>query len=105
MTIRPVDSIPLTIPVSPAIQKPKPKEEPLPLDRNPQKAVPAPDFSKTFVPVVDHRMIQPEDFKLPGDSIHEKKVKEQKRKLLVEVEKAARQRNFKAAASAISERV
>jgi hypothetical protein len=95
----------LTIPQSPAIQKPKPKIEHQPPSPAMIKANPVPDFSHAFVPAIEHRKIVPSDFKLPGDSIQEKKHEEflqKKAKAVDEMEKA---KLFKANPIAIPEKV
>ncbi|KXS21647.1 hypothetical protein M427DRAFT_130397 [Gonapodya prolifera JEL478] len=88
---------PLTVPESPAIQKPRP---PPPRPETPQrhiKANPVPDLTKPdFQPVIEHRLVLPKPVKLPGDEITEKKRKEHEENVqkLQELERKARE--FKA---------
>lgn len=96
---------PLTIPHSPAIQKPKPKAAPKPISRLAPKAKPVPDLSKVFVPVVEHRVIAPADFALPGDIIHEQRQREIKEKLEREKAEQAKLRTFKATEPSLPEKV
>lgn len=95
----------LTVPMSPAIQKPKPKPGPAPEPSKVIKANPLPDMSKAFVPIVEHRVIEPTNFELPGDGIHKKRREEIAQKLEQEENELARQRSFKANPIAIPEKV
>lgn len=96
---------PLTIPHSPAIQKPKPKIALKPLSRLAPKANPVPDLSKVFIPVVEHRVIAPTDFALPGDKFHELKQKEIQQKVEQEKAEQAKLRTFKAHEPSLPEKV
>jgi hypothetical protein len=62
-------------------------------------------MSKVFVPVVDHRVIEPAKFALPGDVIHEQKQREIKEKLEKEKLEQAKLRTFKAADPSLPEKV
>ncbi|KAJ3252385.1 hypothetical protein HK103_001598 [Boothiomyces macroporosus] len=87
--------LPLTIPQSPAIHKPQPKEIKPPSPKI-IKANPVPDLSNPFKPEIEHRKIPVPEFHLPGDYIHEQKqreIQELKEKEEMELKK---QREFKA---------
>lgn len=86
----------LTVPMSPAIQKRKPREAPRPLSPTMIKANPAPDSSKAFKPSLDSRMIPVSEFTLPGDSIHEQNQKDLQSKTEMDLQDSIRQREFKA---------
>jgi hypothetical protein len=97
-----IQKAPITIPQSPAIQKPKPKPVAQVPSIKPLKANPVPDLSKVFVPNVEHRIVEPSNFVLPGDEIHKKKqieIAEMKGK---EQEEMAKKRDFKAKPAALS---
>ncbi|KAI8909703.1 hypothetical protein EDD86DRAFT_144063 [Gorgonomyces haynaldii] len=86
---------PLTIPQSPAIHKPGPKEiEPSP----PRivKANPVPDLSKPFQPQIETRKIVPDEFRLPGEEISQKKRSKIQQKLLEEQEEMEKAKQFHA---------
>ena len=100
-----IEKAPLTIPQSPAIQKPKPKQAPKIAPVKPLKANPVPDLSKVFVPTVDHRIIESANFALPGDAIHNLKQKEIAEKKHKEEEELARKRAFKAKPAALPAQV
>ncbi|KAJ3041533.1 Protein tpx2 [Rhizophlyctis rosea] len=85
----------LTIPQSPAITKPRPLPPPPPSPPKIVKANPVRNLP-VFEPVLEHRVLLPEQVKLPGDEISEKKrreFEEAKKKLQEEAEK---QRRFRA---------
>lgn len=68
-----------TVPMSPAISKPKPQshDDHLPSPAKIIRANPIPDdLDHPFRPRLEHRKIEPTDFSLPGDEISLKKKKE-----------------------------
>jgi hypothetical protein len=94
----------LTVPMSPAIHKPKPKiiKEPSPVQI---KANPVPDLSKPFVPKIEHRVLPEPEFALPGDAILRKKREELNEKLRKQAEEEKKSREFKANPVALPEKV
>ncbi|KAI8897961.1 hypothetical protein BC833DRAFT_591723 [Globomyces pollinis-pini] len=94
--VKPVKPLPLTIPMSPAIQKVQPKPEPKPIQIKPVKANPLPDFSNPFVPAVEHRQLEIPEYQLPGDFIHEKMRRDIERKKELELKQLKKSREFKA---------
>jgi hypothetical protein len=70
----------LTVPMSPAIQKPKPKAVKVPSPVT-IKANPVPDLSKPFQPKIEHRVLPEPEFSLPGDEILKRKRQELNEKL------------------------
>ncbi|KAL2919499.1 hypothetical protein HK105_201146 [Polyrhizophydium stewartii] len=80
----------LTVPMSPAITKPKPPPERPPSPERVVKAHPIPDLEHPFQPRIEHRKIEPVDFELPGDAISRRK--HQEFLAAVEKEKAERER-------------
>ncbi|KAJ8330610.1 hypothetical protein O5D80_001133 [Batrachochytrium dendrobatidis] len=68
--------LPLTVPMSPAITKPRPTRT---RKRSPAKIIkanPIPDLDNPFVPSLEHRKIEPVNFSLPGDPISKRKHQE-----------------------------
>jgi hypothetical protein len=66
--------LPLTVPISPALTKPK--EKPIPVEEiKITKANPVPDLSKKFIPKIEHRTLPLPEFELPGDVIHQRQQK------------------------------
>ncbi|KAJ3415029.1 hypothetical protein HDV05_005674 [Chytridiales sp. JEL 0842] len=89
-----VEKAPLTVPMSPAIQKPKP---PAPRPPSPPKVIKANPIrlpEQPFQPVIEHREIKPLDFHLPGDDISERKRREFEEELKKKAEEEERMRNF-----------
>jgi hypothetical protein len=76
----------ITIPMSPAIQKSKPKNLPKDKPDNIIKAKPVPRL-KRFEPVIPHRQIPISDYSLPGDKISQKKQKIQADKIAMDEKK------------------
>ncbi|KAH6599966.1 hypothetical protein BASA50_002650 [Batrachochytrium salamandrivorans] len=68
-----VQKIALTIPMSPAISKPKPVKQRLLSPEKIIKANPIPDLDHPFAPKLVHRRIEPVEFSLPGDEISRRK--------------------------------
>ena len=85
----------LTIPESPAINKPKQRvyNEPEPIRI---KANPVPDLKKQFKPSIQSRKLAVPHSQLPGDYIHEKKRAEIAKKLEQEAKELEQSRKFKA---------
>ena len=87
----------LTIPMSPAITKPKPAPLPEPLPCKIIKARPVPDLNENpFEPVIPHRSIPLPEFELPGDIITRKKIENIEKKRKQEQESLEKARTFKA---------
>lgn len=83
----------LTIPMSPAIHKPK---GPAPLPPSPPriiKANPIPEYAP-FVPSLPHRAIVPEEVALPGDEISRRRRQELEEQIRKEQEENRRKRRF-----------
>jgi hypothetical protein len=87
----------LTVPVSPAITKPKPKKLLLsPPAKMIIKANPIPEFKNPFEPKIQHRTIPVAEFQLPGDKIRDQKLKQLKEKLELEQLELEKKKAFKA---------
>ncbi|RUS26201.1 hypothetical protein BC938DRAFT_471081 [Jimgerdemannia flammicorona] len=86
----------LTIPHSPAIHKPKPTPPPPPSPPRIIRANPIRLPEEPFQPKIEHRIIKPKDFHLPGDEAAARRKKEMEEKLKREREEEERKRNFKA---------
>ncbi|KAJ3105005.1 Protein tpx2 [Phlyctochytrium planicorne] len=87
----------LTVPMSPNIRKPL-NNLAVVTDDFPKviKANPIRFTEKPFQPVIEHRLIVPADFKLPGDEISEKKKKQLDEQLKQKQQEEAETRQFKA---------
>lgn len=85
----------LTVPMSPAITKPKALAPRLPSPERIIKANPVPDL-KPFEPKVKHRVIEVQEFELPGDAVRQKKLQELEEKRRLENEEITAKRQFKA---------
>jgi targeting protein for Xklp2 len=86
----------LTIPQSPAIQKPKPFVAP-PSPARIIKSKPAPKPDKPFEPVVKSRKLNVPEFSLPGDTVSKKKREKIKQNIQKEMRETAQSRKFRAA--------
>ncbi|KAJ3192503.1 Protein tpx2 [Irineochytrium annulatum] len=86
----------LTVPMTPHIHKPKPHVVPPPSPPKVIKANPVPSFDKPFVPAYVERVLQVENFKLPGDEISEKKRKQFEEELARKAAEEERMRLFRA---------
>jgi hypothetical protein len=84
----------LTVPMSPAIQKPKPPPQRPPSPPKVIKANPIRLPEKPFQPVIEHREILPAHFALPGDEISERKRREFEEELRKKAEVEDRMRHF-----------
>ncbi|KNC96979.1 uncharacterized protein SPPG_07797 [Spizellomyces punctatus DAOM BR117] len=86
-----------TIPQSPAITKPRPPPAPEPSPPRIVKANPIPKkIFQPFEPVVEHRVIVPPEFSLPGDEISRRKKIEFEERVKREKEEEERAKQFRA---------
>jgi hypothetical protein len=85
----------LTVPMSPAITKPKKPSPPPPSPPRIVKANPL-HIPKPFQPKLEHRKIKPSKIELPGLKIHEKKREEFEKEVKRQMEEAKRAKEFKA---------
>eukprot|EP00842_Homolaphlyctis_polyrhiza_P003859 jgi/Hompol1/4474/HPOL_001733-RA len=91
-----LEPLPLTVPMSPAITKPKPRTERSPSPPKIIKANPIPDFDHPFQPKIEHRKVEPLDFSLPGDEISQRRRQELEQLLLRKEEELKALQKFKA---------
>jgi hypothetical protein len=91
-----VASLELTVPKSPAITKPKAIKRSEPSPEKIIKAKPVPNLQKAFVPSIVHRVIEPVDFELPGESIRKAKKTEFESKVKNDEMEMIKKREFKA---------
>ena len=85
----------LTVPMSPAITKPKPAAPREPSPERIIRANPIPSL-KPFEPVIAHRTIAPSDFELPGEAVRQKMRMEIDEKRALDEEQLKKAREFKA---------